>query len=529
MERHQLPLQSQVHERNPLMTVNAAIWRKFPVADRNQGFSADAAIKRIQQVAAGSVETFNMAFLWRSDTEPPNNKNSYRLPIADVINGRMTLIPHAVFTAAAILQGANGGLEGVVGEGEKKQLRRVVSQIYGVLRDTYGDPRVVPPWERQDTPPNDRPNRQITASVVNHDVATLPKGPDGPWSSAAATNRLWEWADGDYRQYRKGFLVWDTRAPENRTSYRYPVADVVDGELALVRQGVATAASMLVFHPASVDVPHTVMPEFEALVSEIQALYEKEDEEEAMTAAAPVRPPAHWFDDPMLEGPTPLTVTADGQVKGHLALWNVCHFGMQDVCRMAPHSNTNYQYFMTGSVLTADGTQRKVGRITLGTGHANLRLGYVPAADHYDNTGTAAAVVAAGEDRFGPWVAGATVPGLPESKIAELRRSPLSGDWRPTPRGLELVAALAVNTPGFPVVGLNADGSVQSLVAAGMVLSQDEIDAINGPGVTQLPAEVAQGPNEAVLERLRKFQEKADRLTKRARSQRLDDILRRGA
>jgi hypothetical protein len=32
-----------------------------------------------------------------------------------------------------------------------------------------------------------------------------------------------------------------------------------------------------------------------------------------------------------------------------------------------------------------------------------------------------------------------------------------------------------------------------------------------------------------VLERLRKFQEKADRLTKKARSQRLDDILRRGA
>src|SRR5688572_28936395 len=133
------------------MTVNAAILRKFPVADRDQGFNADAAIKRIQQVAAGSVETFNMAFLWRSDTEPPNNKNSYRLPIADVINGRMTLIPHAVFTAAAILQGARG-LVGVVGDKEKGQLRDVVSAIYKVLRDTYGDPRVVPPWERQDTP-----------------------------------------------------------------------------------------------------------------------------------------------------------------------------------------------------------------------------------------------------------------------------------------------------------------------------------------------------------------------------------------
>ena len=185
---------------------------------------------------------------------------------------------------------------------------------------------------------------------------------------------------------------------------------------------------------------------------------------------------------------------------------------------MAPHSNTGYQYFHTGAVLTADGTQRKVGRITLGTGHANLRLGYIPAADHYDNTGTGVAIVAAGEDPYGIWVAGATVPEVPEAKVAELRRSPLSGDWRPTPKGLELVAALAVNTPGFPVVGLNASGEVQSLVAAGMVLSQEEIDALNGP-----QAQV----NEAVLERLRKFEEKADRMTRKARSLRLADVLRR--
>lgn len=507
------------------MSVNTKTWRRFPIADRDQGFNADSAIKRVTQASAGSVETFNMAFLWRSDTEPPNNKNSYRLPIVDVINGRFTLIPHAVFTAAAILQGAHGGLVGVVSDAEKKQLRAVVSEIYGVLRDTYGDPRVVPPWERQDTPPDDRPNRQISASVLNAAIVTLPQGRDEVWNARHADDRVWAWAQRDYRQYRKAFLVWDTDAPESRYSYRYPVADVVDGQLVVMPQGVAVAASMAANYPDSVDLPPAMVPDLAALIEQIQTSHE-EEQEEAMTASAPVRPPAHWFDDPMLEGPTPLTVTADGRVKGHLALWNVCHFGMQDVCRMAPHSNTSYQYFMTGSVLTADGTQRRVGRITLGTGHANLRLGYIPAADHYDNTGTAAAVVAAGEDRFGPWVAGATVPGLPETKIAELRRSPLSGDWRPTPKGLELVAALAVNTPGFPVVGLAADGSVQSLVAAGMVLSQEEIDAINGPHMQ----EAAAGPDSAqLLARLEKFQAKADKLTKLARSRRLDAVLKRGA
>lgn len=499
------------------MAVNANFWRKFVIADRDQGFNADQAIARITQASAGSVETFNMAFLWRNENGPPNNKNSYRLPIADVINGRYTLIPHAVFTAAAILQGAHGGLEGVVGEPEKKKLRAVVSEIYAKLRDVYGDPRVVPPWERQDTDPQDRPNRQIsTTASINTAVAQLPAGPHGPWNSAFAANRVWKWADGDYRQYRKAFLLWDTARPDTRKAYSYPVADVVDGELVLSPQGISIVAAMYVNHPDSVDVPHELMPQLQQLIETLQG-----SEDTVTAAAAPVRPPAHWFDDPSLPGPTPLTITADGQVKGHLALWNVCHFGLADVCRMAPRSNTGYQYFQTGAVLTADGTQRRVGRITLGTGHANLRLGYIPAADHYDNTGTGVAIVAAGEDSYGIWVAGATVPEVPEAKIAELRRSPLSGDWRPTPKGLELVAALAVNTPGFPVVGLNASGEVQSLVAAGMVLSQEEIDALNGPPEQQ-------GPNEAVLERLKRFQDKADKMTKSARSRRIDSILGRG-
>lgn len=502
------------------MAVNASFWRKFAIADRDQSFNADQAIKRIQQASAGSVETFNMAFLWRSDTGPPNNKNSYRLPIADVVNGRYTLIPHAVFTAAAILQGAHGGLEGVVGEPEKKKLKAVVSEIYTKLRDVYGDPRVVPPWERQDTNPQDRPNRQIstTASVLNASVTQLPQASSSFWHASNAEKRIWAWADGDIRQYRKAFLVWDQLRPEAKKSYKYPIADVIDGQLQRVHTGVAVVAGLYATSPDSLDIPQDMMPEFGALLDRLR----EEESEEAM--AAPLRPPAHWFDDPQLQGPTPLTVTADGRVFGHLALWNVCHFGMQDVCRMAPHSNTNYQYFMTGTVLTADGTQRKVGRITLGTGHANLRLGYIPAADHYDNTGTAVAVVAAGEDRFGPWTAGAAVPEVSEAKLAELRRSPLSGDWRPTPKGLELVAALAVNTPGFPVVGLNADGSVQSLVAAGMVLSEGEILALNGP-----EAAVSEGPDQAVLERLRKFQDKADRMTKDARARRLDTILKGGA
>jgi len=85
---------------------------------------------------------------------------------------------------------------------------------------------------------------------------------------------------------------------------------------------------------------------------------------------------------------------------------------------------------------------------------------------------------------------------------------------------------LAVNTPGFPVVGLNASGEVLSLVAAGMVLRDEEIAALNGP---QAQLELPGPDDEALRERLSRFQAKADRLTKLARSRRLSDILKRGA
>jgi hypothetical protein len=184
-----------------------------------------------------------------------------------------------------------------------------------------------------------------------------------------------------------------------------------------------------------------------------------------------VAPPREWFADPQLSGPTPLTVTADGRVYGHLAAWNVCHMGIADRCVLAPRSQTGYKYFRNGDVMTADGSMIKVGRLTVGTGHADARLGYIPAADHYDNTGTAAAIVVPREDQWGINVAGAVTADATPEQIAALRRSPLSGDWRRTREGgLELVAALSVNTPGFPIIASAASGEQISLVAGGLVL-----------------------------------------------------------
>lgn len=168
----------------------------------------------------------------------------------------------------------------------------------------------------------------------------------------------------------------------------------------------------------------------------------------------------------------PFTVTASGEVYGHLALWGTCHIAYDGACVTPPYSNTNYAYFRTGQTLCADGTGVPVGQITMGTGHADTRLLARPALEHYDNTGTVVADITTGEDQFGIWVAGQVRPSLTEDKVAELRASRLSGDWRRLAGNLELVAALAVNVGGFPIarVAAGLDGGDQlSLVAAGVV------------------------------------------------------------
>lgn len=349
--------------------VNKSSWQAWPVAERETTWAFEDAINRIAAWSGGDAKKFAQAFLWRNDEGDPNNRETYRAPLADVINGKLVLIPRAVMAAATMLSGGHGGFEDIP-EPQRIQMQEVITQIYDQLRETYGDPRFIAPWQRG--------------------------GRAGATSSA------------------------DTPAPSSTAS--------LEGEVTL-------------------------------------------DTLESLTAAGQLYPPKGWFDNPGLSRPTPLQVTDDGRVYGHLATWRTCHLGIGNKCVMAPKSATGYSHFHLGSVKTQEGVLVPVGKITLGTGHADKRFGVQPAAEHYDHTGTAVAVVRAGEDSHGIWVSGALVAEVSEYKVAELRRSPLSGDWRRVGGNLELVAALAVNDPGFPVAHDDADGAY-SLVAAGVLVEE---------------------------------------------------------
>lgn len=202
-------------------------------------------------------------------------------------------------------------------------------------------------------------------------------------------------------------------------------------------------------------------------------------ESSLVAAAAPVAPPAEWFDMPNLKEPTALTITPEGRVFGHAALWGSCHISHTagGKCVTPPNSPSNYAWFHTGALETKEGDIVSVGHLTYGTGHAADSMSAAEAAAHYDNTGRVAADVRMYEDKHGIVYAGALRPNLTPEAVREFRAAPISGDWRAVGGALEFVAGLSVNVPGFGVPrpqGRVHRDSLVSLLASGIVVNLPE-------------------------------------------------------
>lgn len=334
---------------------------------------------------------------------------------------------------------------------------------------------------------------------IERDEATGKINATGTWDLAAPASGLPAYGQEAARLARDGFLRWvsvdlEVMASEIVEIGAPPMMDLdwlfwsTEGLTADASEmeydwyeeytdARIMGATMLPF-PAF---PQAVIAPTDQALPDVPAMREapQVDRSGLIACSLPDAPPAAWFDDPALSGPTPLTITEDGRVFGHVATWGTCHTGFADTCICPPHSSRDYAYAMTGRVLTAEGDERPVGHLTLATGHAGLGLDHRSAAAHYDDTGAAVVDWAYGEDAWGIWGAGVIRPGTTDEQVRVLRASAPSGDWREIGGNLELVACLAVNVPGFPVltaagrpaqrrlVGLSASGERIALVAAG--------------------------------------------------------------
>jgi len=181
---------------------------------------------------------------------------------------------------------------------------------------------------------------------------------------------------------------------------------------------------------------------------------------------------ASKFEDPRLREVTPLFIDEDEHVFGHVASWHEPH--LTDEGLFAPRSRTNYAYFANKNCLTTDGFVA-VGNIVINGNHADKKLGWRGAIDHYANTCAAWADVAVGEDAHGIWVSGIVRPGTSDEVLHAARASDNSGDWRLIGGNLEMVATLSCPAGAFPKARpkarafADADRNILSLTGAGMV------------------------------------------------------------
>lgn len=211
--------------------------------------------------------------------------------------------------------------------------------------------------------------------------------------------------------------------------------------------------------------------------------------ETLVAAVAPLKPPREWFDVPEASGPTPLTFTPEGQIYGHLALWDTCHRGflngVYSDCIKAPKSQVNYsEFYAGGRIETAEGDMLPIGRLTYDTDHAPLTAGLRAATRHYDNTGSVGGFVQARDGRYGIWLSGTARSDLSLEGLRDMRANPPSGDWRLLKHGdLELIASLAVPVPGFPVtrsqlaLAASADGELE---VTALILTGPTFEEVSG-------------------------------------------------
>ncbi|CAM2878390.1 hypothetical protein BST27_16725 [Mycobacterium intermedium] len=120
------------------MTVTA--FQDLPLADRNRKWDGTAAEKRVRQWAAATEEPnakYRDAHVWY-DSDKKNNFTAYKLLIADVIDGKLRVVPRAVMAAGAIMQGSRGGID--LPESDIERVKSHLAKYYTKMDDT-------PPWE----------------------------------------------------------------------------------------------------------------------------------------------------------------------------------------------------------------------------------------------------------------------------------------------------------------------------------------------------------------------------------------------
>jgi hypothetical protein len=115
-------------------------FRDFDLADEDRSWDGDAAEKRIRKWADADDEPndkYRDAHVWY-DADNKDNFTAYKLLIADVIGGKLRVVPRGVMAAGNVMQGARGGVD--IPERDVNRVKSHLAKYYRKMDRT-------PPWE----------------------------------------------------------------------------------------------------------------------------------------------------------------------------------------------------------------------------------------------------------------------------------------------------------------------------------------------------------------------------------------------
>lgn len=115
-------------------------FQDLPLADRDRDWDGDAAEKRVRSWAGAEDEPnerYRDAHVWY-DADKKQNFTAYKLLIADVVDGRLKVVPRGLMAAGNVMQGGRGGAD--LPEKDIEKVKSHLAKYYEKMGDTA-------PWQ----------------------------------------------------------------------------------------------------------------------------------------------------------------------------------------------------------------------------------------------------------------------------------------------------------------------------------------------------------------------------------------------
>lgn len=330
----------------------------------------------------------------------------------------------------------------------------------------------------------------LVASVTG--AVDLPvAGRDVEWEGDAATQRVFEWADGDPDKIGRGYAWRDDDAdPTTKAAYKLGYADVIDGVLTIIPRGVFAAEAAVNGARGGVDISADELPAVREHLAAVRAHVDEETGSENMdgiqasawAAMADLPPmPAAWFREPTVEelppgGPG--VNYSNGRIFGWVAQTGVQHAGYAKRIVIEDLGRIDTTNFLRQRRTLDDGSIVKVGAFTMNAGHHRDGAECETAACQFDDTRTVAGIITVGMNERGMWFSGAAAPWLSEWDRQVFDACQPSYHLKQANGRWNLHAVLSVPVPGHPSALLASAVTERSQLALTAAATMAEVEQV---------------------------------------------------